>query len=106
MMLIYIVVIFVLLHSPEFLVHLFLNHQETETKECVYIGYANRWYIEQSVFYLLMTIDSSVNGFIYCFKDQQFRQVAMDITGLKKLVGRIRGSNTETSLDIVSHIDQ
>ena len=61
-----------------------VNEQKHKHPACAYFGYAERWFIDQSISYLLMTINASVNMIIYCFKDEQFRQVAMGITGLDK----------------------
>ena len=82
-MLIYVVIIFILCYcySPEFVLYEFINQQRHIDPACAYFGYAERWFIDQSISYLLMTVSASVNMIIYCFKDEQFRQVAMGITG-------------------------
>ena len=81
-MLMYVVIIFILCYSPEFVIYEFITQQEYTDPVCSYIGYAEKWFIDQSISYLLMTFNASVNMIIYCFKDEQFREVAMGITGL------------------------
>ena len=98
-MLIYVVIIFILCYSPEFIVYEFITQQEHMDPACSYVGYAERWFIEESISYLLMTFNASVNMIIYCFKDEQFRQVAMGITGLDKWL--TKESMTEASTEMM-----
>ena len=102
--LIYVVIIFFLCYSPEFLVYEFLTRtiekQHREDPICSYIGFGERWAIFQSVSYLLMTINASVNMIVYCFKDEQFREVAMEITGLERLTTRESSTDNPTSVMI------
>ena len=102
--LIYVVIIFFLCYSPEFLVYEFLTRtiekQHREDPICSYIGFGERWAIFQSVSYFLMTINASVNMIVYCFKDEQFRKVAMEITGLERLT--IRESSTDNPTSVSS----
>ena len=83
LMLMYVVIIFILCYSPQVnVVYHFITTQEPIDPVCAYFGYVERWSIGQSFGNLLMTVNASVNMIIYCFKDEQFRQVAMGITGI------------------------
>ena len=83
-MLIYVVIIFFLCYFPQFVILQLITTQEFTEPACAYFGYSERWFIYQSIGYLLTTVNASVNVIIYCFKDEQFWQVAMNITGLDK----------------------
>ena len=100
-MLIYVVIIFILCYcySPEFVLYEMVNQQRHKNPACAYFGYAERWFIDQSISYLLMTVSASVNMIIYCFKDEQFRQVAMSITGLDGWM--TKESMTEASTELM-----
>ena len=98
-MLIYVVVIFTLCYSPHFFDYKFFTQQEHTDPICVYFGSTERWFIDQSISYLLVIINASVNMIVYCFKDKQFRQVAMGITGLDGWM--TKESMTEASTELM-----
>ena len=94
--LVIIVVVFIISYSPEFLLYEYFLADIPMDLPCKYVAYAKRAFVDGSISYLLMTINSSVNIIIYCFKDEQFRAIARSVIGLDRLKMR---STTDMPLE-------
>ena len=85
MLLIVVLVFLITLKTSSALV---LIESSQDDKRQAFLEYAGRSSIPWQVCNLVLIINPSVNMLIYCFKDQQFRNVAIQITRLDQLCGR------------------
>ena len=66
----------------------FIDSESRDDNRQALLAMAGRSSIPWQVCNLVVLINSSVNMQIYCFKDQQFRNVAIQITRLDQVCGR------------------
>ena len=82
-MLFIVVLVFLITLTTSFTLYIIEGNRE-DTKQAV-LEYLGRSSITWQVSNLVLLINSSVNMLIYCFKDKQFRNVAIQITRLDQV---------------------
>ena len=105
-MLLIVVVVFIICHSTDWAMVFFVNSKSLPAGEDMNKTFGERSRIEWQICFLVLTLNSSVNVVIYCFKDKHFREVASHIIGshldcTKQVTGELPpGSKEEPNKDL------
>ena len=92
-MLLIVAAVFIICHSTDWAMVYVVNSKSlpdgvTDMASHWNMTFGKRSLIEWQICFLVLTLNSSINVVIYCFKDQQFREVAGQILMLDQVCGR------------------